>query len=165
MAASNRRRSCRCVRTIAGAFALIALFASTESSAARGLFAIQMFSFPVPLQQDDGVVGHLPVTPYLEVIRPQHADSVCGSIPRVRDAVLRTLRSLPVRLRGDGQLDPQGLDEALIRVINDAMGQPLVVHVHLAHGPTSMNPKTVTGLPPRLHDCPAALHGGPAPSR
>ncbi|MDD9876992.1 MAG: hypothetical protein OXR84_06080 [Magnetovibrio sp.] len=79
----------------------------------------------------------VPMTFFLEAAKPKQVDEICKRIPRVRDAVLRSLSKKPIPVRGR-RLVLKGLDARMLKPVNKAVGRSYVRKVFISKGAIRM---------------------------
>lgn len=79
--------------------------------------------------------GHtrVPITLFLEAVKPEKSEDICKQMPRVRDAVLLAVSRQPIPVNNQ-RLVLDGLDKRLLNPVNGAIGQSLVKKIFVAKG-------------------------------
>jgi len=79
--------------------------------------------------------GHtrVPITLFLEAVKPEKSEGICKQMPRVRDAILLAVSRRPIPVNNQ-RLVLKGLDQRLLNPVNRAIGQSLVKKIFVAKG-------------------------------
>ena len=74
-----------------------------------------------------------PITFYLQAKKPKLTEDICKRMPRVRDAILRTLSRKPITVK-NRRLVLKGLDKRIFGPVNRAVGRNYVSKIFISKG-------------------------------
>jgi hypothetical protein len=111
---------------------------------------VQFQVFYVSTVDPAGRQAQLPITVYMDVPNQQSVNSVCSVGPRVRDAVVVSLRKETYPLDRMGKLDTQRVAQQIRPALESAVGKDTVVGIIVSMEPPKVSAAAASGAFARL---------------
>ena len=89
----------------------------------------------------------MPLTVILEAKDSDHLGPICKKIPRVRDAIVLSIYSPPIKVTKSGALRLKGIDRRFKKAVNKALGKRYVHSVVLVDGTVKAKSGGINSLP------------------
>jgi len=122
-------------------------FGSTQALAAS---RVQFQVFYVSFIDTAGKQGQLPISIALDVPSQQSANAICSIGPRVRDALVVSLRKETYRLDRNGRMDTAAIAQKIRPVIEKVVGTENVLDVAVSMDPPKVSAAAASGAFARL---------------